>query len=348
VAPFRPGVGRLVRTVPGLLVVPVFMAGPERIWPRGSSLPQPLGIDVCVGKPRIYPRELDAADIAVEVRDDVLALAPPPPPVPGPRPAPPVRVAVCGIDGQSRQALFLDCVAELGRLGSTVGLSRPMLSADAGGVREASGGLPLTPRVPWARLLARVFRTGGMFKGYRFAEMIDRTRMDEALGHGRSARFVVGDGSALVDLMAWAEADFYAGAFDDREVQQILHYLTGARRVPPRLWWRFIRKAPEVWLINVLDLVRPPAPDVVCVVRIAPHRAMERIRARGEQLEWWENETVLERLQEAYLRVADVMGRRRVAVLEFEAEGLDPAAAASAVGAVCRRIAPEQRAAEGS
>ena len=40
VAPFRRGIGLLAREFPGLLVVPVFLSGPERIWPRGEA-PRP-------------------------------------------------------------------------------------------------------------------------------------------------------------------------------------------------------------------------------------------------------------------------------------------------------------------
>ena len=75
VAPFRSGVGRLAKAVPGLPIVPVFMSGPERTWPRGENLPLPLGIDVEVGKPRTYDPGLDPREIAEKVREDVLALA---------------------------------------------------------------------------------------------------------------------------------------------------------------------------------------------------------------------------------------------------------------------------------
>jgi len=42
IAPFRPGIGRLVARIPGLLVVPVYLAGPERVWPRGQVVPVPV------------------------------------------------------------------------------------------------------------------------------------------------------------------------------------------------------------------------------------------------------------------------------------------------------------------
>jgi len=132
--------------------------------------------------------------------------------------------------------------------------------------------------------LARVLRTGGLHKGSKFAEMVERARIDSAFDHGRIARFVVGDGNALVDVLAWAEAEVYNGVFDASEMQRLVDYLTGRRRIPARKWWRFIRHAPEVWLLNALDLARPPVPDMIVMLKTSPPDAMARIRARGEEL----------------------------------------------------------------
>lgn len=310
-AQFRPGIGKLVQSLPGLLVVPVFMAGPERVWARGQVVPVPIRVHANVGKPRTYPPDMDAREIAERVRNDVLSLAPPPPPIPGARPSPPIRVAVCCVEPDLRRRVFLEVVRRLGRSGRTVGLSSPVLQADAQGVREAQGGIPLTHHLGWSRFLAWFFRTGGLFKGYKFAEMVDRARLDEALEHDRSARFVVGEGNALVDLLAWAHADFYEGKFDDKALQRLLLYLSGSRSIPVTQWWDFVRKAPEVWLLNTFDLARPKAPDVLVNVRVGAGEILAKIRSRGRELQTFETESALGALQKGYDDVADAMRRRR-------------------------------------
>jgi len=113
VSRFRPGIGRLVQEVEGLQVVPVFLAGPERIWPRGRVVPVPLRIECVVGRPRTYAADADPRAIADQVRDDVLALAPPLPPPPGQRPRPPLRVAVCGARVPGRAELVRALAARL-------------------------------------------------------------------------------------------------------------------------------------------------------------------------------------------------------------------------------------------
>jgi 1-acyl-sn-glycerol-3-phosphate acyltransferase len=346
VAPFRQGVGRIIRAFPGLPVVPVFLSGPERIWPRGQMVPVPLSIDANVGKPRTYSHTADSNELAEQVRRDVLALAPPPPPVPGPRPAPPLRVAVCGIEPEERRAAFLKILERLGQDERTLGISSPLMEADDSGVRELVRTIPVAPSRGWVGFLARLLRIGGLYKGSKFAEMVERARIDAAFDHGRLARFVVGNGNALVDLLAWAEAEIYNGVFDKSEMQRLVDYLTGRRRIPARKWWRFIRHAPEVWLLNTLDLVRPPVPDTIVLLKTPPSEAMARIRARGEELQRHENEAFLGRLQEAYGQVSKVLQRRGcLEFLEFETEVLPPEGIADAVRNRLRNLIPETNAA---
>jgi 1-acyl-sn-glycerol-3-phosphate acyltransferase len=338
VAPFRPGVGRLVKSVPGLPVVPVFLAGPERIWPRGQVVPVPLNIDAIVGKPRTFAADLDPRDIAEQVQRDVLSLAPPPPPVPGPPPQPPLRVAVCGLHDPSREALFRSITERLGRVGQVLGISDPVLEADAEGLREGSAPIPFAPRRAWLGLLARLFRTGGMFKGQRFAEMVDRAQINEALDRAAATRFVVTDGNALVDLLAWAEADFYEGVFDEAGLNHLLEYLAHHKRIPFAHWWRFIRKAPEVWLVNILELAQPPVPDLVVLATHPPARLMESLRARGEELRPFENESFLGKLQEAYSHVGKVLAKRhRVECLEVDLSREDVDSVAARIESISRK-----------
>jgi 1-acyl-sn-glycerol-3-phosphate acyltransferase len=321
VAPFRPGIGRLVRKMPGLLVVPVFLSGPERIWPRGQVVPVPLSIDAFVGRPRTYSADDSPKEIAEQLQRDVMALAPPAPPLPQPHPAPPLRVAVTGLDSGSRDQMFRGICRRLGRIEKTLGITDPVIEVDPDGIRELTGPIPQPRGRPWLGALASIFRTGGMFKGQKFVEMIDLAQIDEALGHRPATRVVVTDGSALVDLLAWAKSVYYHGTIDDTEMNHLLQYLAGRKPIPTSRWWSFIRHAPEVWLVNTFDLAHPPVPDVLVHVRLPVGRIMERLRCRGERLAAHENEEFLARLQENYRQVAAVLHRRhRVDFVEFDLE----------------------------
>jgi 1-acyl-sn-glycerol-3-phosphate acyltransferase len=339
VAPFRPGVGRLVRSLPGLLVVPVFLSGPERIWPRGEVVPIPLRIDAIVGRPRRYDPALDAKAIAAKVRSDVLALAPTPPPAPGARQVDPVRVAVCGVEREVRTRTFQRLVRRLAQIEPALGIGETVFEATGEAIREVTGPIPFARGTAWLPVLACGFRTRGRFKGQQFARMVERARLNEALGRGPGPRFVVSDGSGLVDLMAWAVADFYRGVFDENGLSRMTQYLAGQKRLPLGSWWKFIRRAPEVWLINVFDLARPPVPDVLVLVRVPAARVMERLRARGDALQPFDNEPFLDGLQQAYRQVGEMLRRRfKVTVLEFDPTDGVPDSMVDEVEAVCRLL----------
>lgn len=344
VAPFRRGVGLLVRGLPGLLVVPVYLSGPERIWPRGSTLPVPSSIDAHVGVPRTYDPELDAKEIAEQVREDVLALAPPPPPVPGQRSAPPVRVALASIDLAAAREVVAGLVERLRHDGPVLGLSREVLEGDADGVRETTGPVAVGRLRPWLRPLAALARTRGMFPPGGFVRLVERAQTEEVLEHARTTRLVVSDRSAFVDLLAWQVADPARAPLDDAGMRRIVRHLTGEVQVRATRLWGFVRDAPEIGLVHALNLVRPPVPDVLVLVRHDPAEVMERLRSRGQPLREIDNEADLARLQDAYRAVASMLEQwRGVTVLEVPAESADPASIAVRI-AEFRRIRTERTA----
>jgi 1-acyl-sn-glycerol-3-phosphate acyltransferase len=343
VTKFRAGIGKLVQQVPGLLVVPVFLSGPERIWPRGQKVPVPLNIDAIVGKPRNYPALDDPREIADMVKADVLALAPPPPPLPGPRPAPPLRIAICGIDEATRKDAFMRVSERIGASLRTIAVSDRVFEIDGEGMQEMTRPVPAAPGRAWIGLLARIFRAGRMFKGAKFSEMVERAQINEALGVKSATRYVVTEGSALVDLAAWAEADFYHGVFDEAGLNHLLQYLAGEKKITLGRWWNFMRKAPEVWLVNVFDLARPPVPDLLVQVRTPTPSVMAGLRSRGEELGPHDNEAFLEKLQEGYRQVGNVLKKRRkIEVLECDAAAMSAEDIADEVEAACCKLAERE------
>jgi 1-acyl-sn-glycerol-3-phosphate acyltransferase len=339
VARFRSGIGKLVREVPGLLVVPVFLSGPERIWPRGEMVPVPLSVDANIGRPRTYDALEDPRAIAEQVRQDVLALAPPPPPVPGEGVAPPLRVAVCGIDDGSVSDVSRRVAGRLGRYGPAFGVADRVLEADADGVRETTAPVPLGRERAWLGLLAALFRTGPRFKGRRFVDLVERAQVNEALGQGGSTRFVVEDGSVLVDLLASALAG-RDPAPEEREARDLLLYLTGERKVPLGKSWRTIRTSSEVWLLNTFNLTRATVPEVLVHVTLPVAPLMRRLRSEGVELLPYQSESGLERLQEAYRESGELLRRRRrVEVVELDLSEVDAETAAERIEAVCLDVA---------
>ena len=76
-ARFKPGIGFLVAgsEIP---VVPCYLEGAYRAWPKGKWVPRPRKLKLVIGTPRIFPdrapEKNDALAIADELREAVLAL----------------------------------------------------------------------------------------------------------------------------------------------------------------------------------------------------------------------------------------------------------------------------------
>jgi 1-acyl-sn-glycerol-3-phosphate acyltransferase len=318
-ARFRPGIGKLVQQLPGLLVVPVYLAGPERIWPRGQTVPVPLNVDAIVGKPRTYNPEDGSRQIAEQVQHDVLSLAPPPPPPPGYTARPPQRVAVCGFGGVARATAMRSIATRLGRHGTSLGLGSTLLEIGPEGAQETSMPIADMPHRAWNALLAKLIGVNRRFSGRKFSEKIEIERISETVGERRSARFVTTDGSALVDLAAWAAAFSHHGVFDDGEMNRVVEYLAGKHRIPFGKWWSFLRRAPEIWLLSEWSLIRPPIPDALVLILPPVAHVMSELRSAGVALKPHQNESGLELLQNSYRRMGQLLRRRhQVAVVEFD------------------------------
>jgi 1-acyl-sn-glycerol-3-phosphate acyltransferase len=335
VAKFRAGVGKLVQGLPGLLVVPVFISGPERIWPRGEIVPVPLSIDANVGRPRSYASDEEPRAIAQRVRDDVLALAPPRPPVPGARPEPPLRVAVCGVDDAGVGTLARMVTERLGGYGATLGVANPVLEADGDGAREATGPVPVGRDRAWLGLLATLFHTGPRFRGRRFVELVERAQLNEVLSQGRETRFVVERGSVLVDLLASGLVGLDSVG-NEKQARDLLIYLTGEKKIPLGRAWALIRGARETWLINTFNLTRTTVPEVLVHLTRPVPDLLSRLRSAGDELLPFHTEPGLECLQQAYRAAAELLRRRhRVRVLELDLSAMNAETAADRIEAAC-------------
>lgn len=345
VARFRPGIGKLARLIPGLQVVPVYLAGPERIWPRGSTVPVPLNVDAIVGKPRSYDPAHDPRAIAEQVQRDVLSLAPPKPPPPGAVARPPKRVAVCGLRAKAREATLRTITERLRRHGKTLGLGSNLIEADLQGLSEKPAPIAHGPHRLWTALLARLVGAGRGFSWPRFHERMEIARISETVGGQRAARFVVTDGSALVDFSTWAAADFYRGMLDDGELNRVVQYLSCERRIPFGKWWSFLRRAPEVWLVNEWALVHPPIPDVLVLLLGPAESAMRDIQAQRSTTEPDHNLESLERLNQGYRRIGELLRRRyHTVVIESDPDRGVASEIAEAVEAELLRLVDTERA----
>jgi hypothetical protein len=250
----------------------------------------PLGSTSRWGSRAATGRRGGPPEIAARVREDVLALRAPAPPVPGPAPRP-VRVAVCAC-AASHAAIFPRRAGAAGADGYTL----RSLRAHAGGRsrgRARGLGRAFTGRRAWPSLWPGSSTAGGA------RAPASRRWWSARGGRGAGARAhhpVRGHGRQTRSWTCWrfAEATFYAGKFDESGDAAPARLPAGSAGSP----WPVAPvpgQGDEVWLLNVLDLVRPPPPT-----------------SRPPALPAEELSPAQARLQEAYAFVGGAL-RRRVA-----------------------------------
>jgi hypothetical protein len=221
-----------------------------------------------------------------------------------------LRVACCGIDAMRTARSFLALTERLGPAGRTIGISEPILEADA-----------RVSRIRGHPARAQPARAAGARLGlsHRRHCSVETSSPDGPAARAwtkpsRTAHRAVRRRrrSPLVDLLAWGEADFYSGTFDEKGLQQLFLFVRAEADPRRASGAGSSAKLPKSGLLNVFDLARPPAPDLL--VLTTRDRGVHDGAAplEGRALEAWENEAFLGRLQEGYRQVAAVLRKRRI------------------------------------
>jgi len=165
--------------------------------------------------------------------------------------------------------------------------------------------VPLSRSARAVGALAKGLRRPALYKNLKILEFTERTHMRNWLLTHEQPAVLLGDGDPLVNVSAWAAARYLRELLegDDARLGELLHYVAGTRRVPIRQLPSYSRHAWQLTLANRLHLTRFPCPDVVILLRISPATSMQRIVARGRELQAHETESFLTHLSTAYERV---------------------------------------------
>ena len=225
----------------------------------------------------------------------------------------PVVATIVGMDGCGKSSTFRMSLGKLVERTRVVGIGDQVLS---GGPDE-----PLRERldIPFSRFaritgrLAKGTRWQRLYKNLKFIEFAERTRICEHVRAHESPDVILTDGHPLVNCAAWAVARFYKGELsrDDETLFDVLRYMSGEETIPLRELPRYLVRAWQLALLNLLRLARFGYPDLVFLLDIDPAVAMDRIRARGRPLQVHETESFLGDLGRAYIRVCDLLQKRR-------------------------------------
>ena len=304
-ARFKTGVGMLAAAHPDIPIVPVFLLGPERVFPKATRVPVPLWNEVTVGPPQVLTggrRDITEAleqslhelsESAVVNRHRRRGSA-----------KPPFTVAVLGIDGSGKSTLARAIAQDLAATSSACLVTDSLEFYQHGGRKEMQ---PL-PGESLREAFGKHAKKARSLKHYKVPKIIELLLRDHIMGEVArwySPEYIVLDGCPLMNLAAWAT--LYKGdLFDAETCCTALRVLTGrcdtiARNDP------IFTKFPELTALRRLRLTSMKLPDAVLMLDVDPSVSIARIEGRGEHRQVHETEEKLSKLREGYRLVCEVV-----------------------------------------
>ena len=300
---FKTGVGRLAEEYRDVPIIPVFLSGPEKAFPKKSAFPLPIWNNVTVGPPQIFRggslditaslekmiRELSESETANRHRRHKRAKHS-------------FVLAVLGIDGSGKSTLSRRLSIRLSD-SFTVCLVSDNLELYEDEKQKEVQPL-LTEKLREA--VGRYAKTAKSLKNYKIPKMTELLLRDHIMGEVQrwySPDIVVLDGCPLLNLTAWAKLH-KEKYFNANVCSSAIKILTGrsggVRKADP-----IFEKFPELAVLKRFKLTHMKLPDAVIWLDIDPSVSIKRIQSRGERRQVHETKEKLAKLREGYLIVCN-------------------------------------------
>ncbi|UCC39092.1 MAG: 1-acyl-sn-glycerol-3-phosphate acyltransferase [Candidatus Aminicenantes bacterium] len=302
---FKTGIGRLAVEYRSVPIIPVFLSGPEKAFPRKSALPLPIWNNVTVGPPQMFEgdslditsslekmiRELSESETAKRHRRHK-------------RPRPAFAYAVLGIDGSGKSTLSRMISKKLSDALRVCLVSDNLEFYESENQKELQP--LLTEKVREA--LGRYAKKAKSLKHYRIPKLAELLLRDHIMGEVQRwylPDIIVQDGCPLLNLAAWAKI-YREEYFNAETCSKAIKVLTGRgkefRKDDP-----IFTEARELAALKRFKLDHMRLPDAVIFLDVAPSVSIQRIKSRGEQRQVHETEEKLAKLREGYRLVTQVV-----------------------------------------
>ena len=300
---FKTGVGRLAEEYRDIPIIPVFLSGPEKAFPKKSAVPLPIWNNITVGPPQIFRsgcpdiiasleriiRELSESETTNRHRRHK-------------RSKPSFSLAVLGIDGSGKSTISRLVSKKLSETFRVCLISDKLEFYENENQKELQP--LLTEKVREA--VGRYAKTAKSLKKYKIPKMAELLLRDHIMGEVQrwySPDVIVLDGCPLINLTAWAK--LYKEEYFDIDVCSSAIRILAGRTEGTRKDDSLLEKFPELAALKRFKLTHMKLPDAVIMLDVDPGVSITRIQSRGEKKQAHETEEKLVKLREGYLMVCN-------------------------------------------
>lgn len=299
---FQRGVGLTARKNPDVPIVPVYLEGPERAFPKRASVPLPLWNHITVGPPQAIQGK--SRDITTRIHRHLIALAAEEQSYRQRRQAERPRafsLAFIGIDGSGKSTLSRLLMQRFS--GESCFLSDGLELVSNGEPAHAQP-LLVNELRQWMGRSSKSAKNLARYKIPKLAELLLRDRLLTEVERWYRPDQIFMDGCPLLNMTAWAIL-FHESSFNQDVCAKALRVLTGDCSLPKND--EVFAQLPELNALRKLHLTHLHLPDVVVFLDVDPSISMKRIGSRGQTVQAHENLEKLTKLRQAYHMVCNVL-----------------------------------------
>ncbi|MFA6456540.1 MAG: 1-acyl-sn-glycerol-3-phosphate acyltransferase [Bacteroidota bacterium] len=303
---FKSAIGKIAERYREIPVVPIFLSGPERSFPKSTFIPIPFWNNVLIGPPQIFHES--SREITLHLKEILLELSQNEVIAQKKRrrrtTTRPWSIAVLGIDGSGKSTLSRE-------LSKVLSVDRSVaLMTDTLQMYKEQQLTPTQPLVPEhiREMLGRYSKQAtslAFYKIPKLTELLLRDYLLRDITRWYRADIVVFDGSPVLNLTAWAIL-YKEELFNQSVCIKAIKILTADDNDIARndqIYTDF----PELSALKKMKLTHLTLPDLVIFIDVDPATALARIQKRGETTQVHETNEKLAKLRNAYQQVFQVI-----------------------------------------
>ena len=296
---FKTGIGRIAQQFPDIPIVPVYLQGPERAFPKSGYVPIPIWNNIIIGPAHTFHKSYheiteilektihELAENEIACRHKRIQK----------KHCKMKTIAVLGIDGSGKSTLSREIAGELSADANVALVSDTLQLFEH---KQLKSMQPLITENIRGRI-SRYAKNAKSLKLYKIPKLTELLLRDILLVEVKrwfNPDITVLDGSPLLNLTSWAIL-YKENYFNEKTTFKAIKILSSNDKDISQSDVIY-KDLPELSMLKKLRLTHLNLPDIVIFLNVDPKIAIARINKRGEKKQVHETEEKLSKLQKAY------------------------------------------------
>ncbi|MCK9614387.1 MAG: deoxynucleoside kinase [Candidatus Omnitrophica bacterium] len=234
----------------------------------------------------------------------------------------PLHIAIVGIDGSGKSSCYEDLLLKISADRKVAGVGDKVLVSIPGAGLVTPQDIVQVKLKSSLGVIVRMCHGKFLYEISKLSELVLRSKIQNTIAKRYKPQYIITDGSALVNILGWGRY-FHPQYFNEKMYVELIAYLTGKKKISFLKAFYYAKRIPELVLINRIYSACLQVPDIIIFLKVKPEVAIQRILARGKEVQVHEQTQFLSMLQEAYSFVCKLLSVSfPVKIVEIDTDGL--------------------------